>query len=112
MHGTGVWWGYAGLVNRVSLTCPVLLLLSLTACGPVESSSNAGTPCQEVASVNLARSVRVPYDTERFEALPGGGESEWFRVTLREQGTIVGRYSFICRESTSGSVELTWTPLP
>jgi len=112
MHVNGVRWGYAGLVNRVSLTCPVLLLLSLTACGPVESSSNAGTHCQEVASVNLARSVRVPYDTERFEALPGGGESERFRVTLREQGAVVSRFEFTCRESASGSVELTWTRLP
>lgn len=86
MHGTGGRWGYAGLVNRVSLTCAVLLLLALTACGPVESSSNAGTPCQEVASVNLARSVRAPYDTERFEPLPGGRESERFRVTLRSRG--------------------------
>lgn len=112
MHGTGLQWGYAGLVNRTGLTCPVLLLLALTACGPVESSSNAGTPCQEVASVNLARSVRVPYDTERFEALPGGGESERFRVTLLNRGEIAERYAFTCRESASGSVELTWTRLP
>ncbi|MDK2011771.1 MULTISPECIES: hypothetical protein [unclassified Deinococcus] len=87
------------------------MLLALTACGPVESSSNAGTPCQEVASVNLARSVQVPYDTERFEALPGEGESERFRVTLRSRGKIVERYAFTCREAVSGSVELTWTQL-
>ncbi|WP_147363288.1 hypothetical protein [Deinococcus sp. RM] len=99
-------------MNRTGLTCPILLLLALTACGPVESSSNAGTPCQEVASVNLARSVRVPYDTERFEALPGGGESERFRVTLLDRGEIVERYAFTCRESASGSVELTWRRLP
>ncbi len=112
MHGTGVRWGYAGLVNRVCLTCPVLLLLSLTACGPVESSSNAGTPCQDAASLNLRRSVQVEYDTERFELLSGGGESERFRVTLLDRGEVVGRYSFSCRESASGSVELTWTRLP
>ncbi|MHA0044559.1 hypothetical protein ACXXCZ_00820 [Deinococcus sp. PEB2-67] len=89
-----------------------LLIPALTACGPADLISNAGTPCQEVASVNLARSVRMPYDTERFEALPGGGESERFRVTLRSRGKIVERYAFTCRESASGSVELTWTPLP
>ncbi|AWT35959.1 hypothetical protein [Deinococcus arenae] len=98
-------------MNRISLTCPVLLLLALTACGAVESS-NAGTPCQEVASVNLARSVRVPYDTERFEALPGGGESERFRVTLLDRGEVLERYAFTCLESASGSVKLTWTQLP
>ncbi|NTY01959.1 hypothetical protein [Deinococcus sp. JMULE3] len=61
--------------------------------------------------MNLARSVRVPYDTERFQPLSGGGESERFRVTLRSQGKIVERYTFTCREAASGSVELTWTPL-
>lgn len=89
----------------------VLLIPALTACGPV-GSSNAGTPCQDAASVNLARSARVPYDTERFEALPDGGESERFRVTLLNRGEVVERYSFSCRESASGSVELTWTRLP
>ncbi|MXV19828.1 hypothetical protein [Deinococcus xianganensis] len=95
MHGTGVRRGFGEQVKRVSLTCPVLLLLALTACGPVESST-AGTPCQDAASLNLARPVRVAYDTERFG---GGGESEWFRLTLREQGTVVDRHSFTCRES-------------
>lgn len=89
-----------------------LLIPALTACGPADLSSKAGTPCQDAASLNLARSVRVPYDTERFESLPGGGESERFRVTLRKQGMVVGRFEFTCRESATGSVELTWTTLP
>ncbi|GGR80492.1 hypothetical protein GCM10008960_04190 [Deinococcus sedimenti] len=87
-----------------------LLIPALTACGPADLSSSAVTPCQEVASLNLARTV--PYDTERFKSLPGGGESERFRGTLREQGAVVSRFEFTCRESATGSVELTWTPLP
>ncbi|BBN95167.1 Gcn5-related n-acetyltransferase [Deinococcus grandis] len=49
----------------------------------------------------------MEYDTERFEALTGGGESERFRVTLRSRGKIVEQYAFTCRESANGSVELT-----
>lgn len=54
----------------------------------------------------------MPYNAERFEVLPDGGESERFRVTLLDRGEIVERYAFTCLESASGSVELTWTQLP
>lgn len=54
----------------------------------------------------------MPYNAERFEPLPGGEESERLRVTLLDRGEVVERYAFSCRESASGSVELTWTQLP
>ena len=82
-------------------------IIILGGCAEKGLQSNKHTPCEDSASLSIAKELELGYDRENFETISNTKESEQFYLTLTRSNKIIYKAKYDCKYLDSGSVSLT-----